>query len=74
MTISNRAVLQALLIAAPHHQGSHSDVGRQISSALETPFPVRMEDLRFSALSLGFIPENLWSWYRQLEKLNKDPQ
>lgn len=30
----------ALIAAAPHHQGGHSEVGRQIAAALDIPFPI----------------------------------
>lgn len=35
----------ALIAAAPHHQGGHSEVGRKIAEALGIPFPIRTENI-----------------------------
>lgn len=38
-------MFNALIAAAPHHQGAHSEVGRKIADALGIPFPIRPNDL-----------------------------
>lgn len=60
-------VLRALLIAAPGHQGRHSDSGYEIAQALCIPFPLTMPSLRAAAIDCGFHPYALWPWLDELE-------
>jgi hypothetical protein len=60
-----RALTEALLLAAPQHQGGHSDTGRAIADVLDCGFPVRMPGLEKAATRLGFDPDQLWPWYAQ---------
>lgn len=59
--------LRALLVAAPRHQGGHSDVGRVIAEVLEIPFPLTMPSLRAVAIDSGLHPYSLWPWLDELE-------
>lgn len=38
-------MFNALVMAAAHHQGGHSEVGRAIAEALNIPFPIRVSNL-----------------------------
>jgi len=40
-----KLMFNALVKAAPHHQGAHSEVGRTIAEALNIPFPIRVTDI-----------------------------
>lgn len=64
---TERGYLKALLIAAPSHQGGHSDTGRAIAKALEVPFPLSMPSLRAAAIDSGFEPYDVWPWLQEME-------
>ncbi len=53
---------EALLIAAPSHQGGHSATGHAISEALDVPFPITMDALILRATRAGHDPDKLWPW------------
>lgn len=57
-----RQLQKALLMAAGHCQGGHSDAGMEISVALGIAFPLTMEALEIRAVELGFEPRGLWPW------------
>lgn len=54
---------KALLMAATHCQGGHSDVGMAIAEVLGTPFPVSMDGLLIVAKARGYDPKALWPWW-----------
>lgn len=58
--------LRALLMAAPRFQGGHSDVGMEISEALEIGFPLSMDSLRACAIRHDFMPYDLWPWLERM--------
>lgn len=53
---------EALLIAAPSHQGGKSESGAAIAEALVAEFPLRMPDLVRIAQKYGLDPAKLWPW------------
>lgn len=57
-------LVRALLIAAPHHQGRHSQSGNAIAYALGISFPITMDDLEERACEAGLKPSELWPWWR----------
>lgn len=51
-----------LLIAAPNHQGGHSESGMDIAEKLGIAFPITMENLEANAAKHGFDWTLLWPW------------
>ena len=66
-----RQLQKALLMAACHCQGGHSDAGIEISTALGVPFPITMEALEIRAVELGFEPRGLWPWLFRMREQAK---
>lgn len=55
-------LVQALLAAAPHHQGAHGVVGKTIAAALGVPHPIRVPDLIALVDALAIEPPDVWPW------------
>jgi len=62
LTTSAPAAERALLIAAAHCQGGHSDAGAAIAEVFGIPFPVTMQALEGAATARGYEPKELWPW------------
>jgi hypothetical protein len=65
--LDQKQMLRAVLMAAAHCQGGHSDAGAEIADLLGLPFPLRMETLRRAATDHGFLPYDLWPWLERME-------
>lgn len=51
-----------LFRCAPSFQGGHSDIGHELSQALEVPFPLRMPALTEAAVKVNLDTQKLWPW------------
>lgn len=57
--------LRAILAAAGHCQGGHSDAGASIANLLGVPFPLTMPDLIACARANNENPALIWPWLRR---------
>ena len=60
-----REWMEAILMAAPSHQGGHSETGQRFADIIGTEFPLTMDGLIKRAVEMKFDPVELWPWAKQ---------
>lgn len=67
-----RLWMETMLMAAPSHQGGHSEVGKRLSEIIGCPFPLTMRGLEEAALRMKFTPAELWPWRADLHPTSRE--
>lgn len=57
----------AILMAASHYQGGHSDIGAMIADMYGIPFPLTMDTLSRAARKRKLDPDVLWPWLKPMQ-------